>query len=199
MSDIDPQITALEGQLEEKGFKKADLGRLLGLDSSQVTRIFKGGRRLQMHEWRKIGEWLGRPPASVSDASVAFLPGVIPLYGWAGASNQEGRITMADQTLLGSVNMHPNQVNMVGAFAVQIIGDSMYPRYRDGEIAYLAPHRRPSREQDCLVETVDGFGYLKEFVKQTGGKVILRQLNPEGEVELDAEKIKAIHAVVGRG
>lgn len=196
---IPPEVRRLKQAMAERGHRNADLGRLLGLSSAQVTRIFKGDRRIQMHEWRKIEGWIdGALAASNPDASVAFLPGMVPLYGWAGAADG-GFMASADQRLLGSVHMHPAQANAIDPFAVQVIGESMSPRYRPGEIAYLSPNRWPTREQDCLVVTRDGYAYLKEYVGQTDGKLLLRQLNPDEPVEIRLENVEAVHAVVGRG
>lgn len=194
-----PEIRRLRKAMDERGLRNADLGRLLNLSSAQVTRVFKGERRVQMHEWRAIETWLERDfTTSANDVGVAFLPGMIPLYGWAGAADG-GFMAVADQRLLGSVQMHPAQAHAIDPFAVQILGDSMAPRYRPGEVAYLAPNRWPSREQDCLVVTRDGHAWLKEYVGQKDGQLLLRQLNPDEPVIIPLDNVEAVHAVVGRG
>lgn len=198
--DITPDIRALAVAMDDRQHRRADLGRLLGIDASQVTRIFDGRRRVQLHEWRKIERWLGEaitePPAEVD--GVTLLPGMVPLYGWAGAASDD-RLTFAKQTMLGTVARHPNQANALGAFALMVQDDSMVPRYEPGEVIYLAPNQWPAREQDCVLVTREGFGYLKRFKTRTGETVKLLQFNPERELVFSVSDIMNMHSVVGRG
>lgn len=193
------ELRALFERIYGAGKSNADLGRLLGIDGSQVTRIIKGDRQIQRHEWRKIEEWLGGSLDDLpGDADVSVLPGLVPLYGWAGASTDD-RLTFAEQTLIGAVPRHPNQANVRGAFALRISTDSMSPRYEPGEVVYVAPNQWPAREQDCVLVTSEGFGYLKRFVRRAEGQIILHQLNPAKDLPFDVEGVSAVHAVVGRG
>jgi phage repressor protein C with HTH and peptisase S24 domain len=197
---IDPEVKAIETALESQGRKKAELGRLLGLDSSQISRIFKGERRLQRHEHQAVVEYLGMasPPASVAGGSVVGMPGLVPLYGWVGAAS-DGRITFADQNLRGYVPMHPNQANTKDAFALEVADISMSPRYEPGEVVYLAPNRWPTRGQDCVLVTTDSNGYLKRYVSRDADGVNLHQLNPDEDLSFPLDQVAAVHAVVGRG
>lgn len=193
------ELRALFDRVYGAGKTNADLGRLLGLDGSQVTRILKGDRQIQRHEWRKIEEWLGGTlDEGAGDADVAVMPGLVPLYGWAGASSDD-RLTFAEQTLIGAVPRHPNQANVRGAFALRVSTESMVPRYEPGEVVYVAPNQWPAREQDCVLVTNEGFGYLKRFVRRSDGNVVLHQLNPDEDISFAVESVAAVHAVVGRG
>lgn len=195
----DPEILALAEGMDAKGYKKADLGRLLAIDASQVTRIFDDRRRVQRHEWRKIEAWLGQSVARAPEtAEISLLPGMVPLYGWAGAASDD-RLTLAQQTMLGAVPRHPNQANIIGAFALKVQDDSMMPRYEPGETIYLAQGQWPSRNQDCVLVTKEGFGYLKRFVGRTGETIQLTQFNPPRDWSFETSEIAAFHAVVGRG
>ncbi len=198
--DIDPDIRSLAQAMDQRGLRRAELGRLLGVDASQVTRIFDGRRRIQRHEWRKIEGWLGQSVTEgVADIDdVAIMPGMVPLYGWAGAASDD-RLTLAKQTLLGAVPRHPNQANVLSAFALKVQDDSMVPRYEPGEVIYLAPNQWPGREQDCVLVTREGYGYLKRFRARTGERLKLIQFNPERELEFDVADVAAMHSVVGRG
>lgn len=196
--DVDPEIDNLFRTIEERGFRKADLGRLLGLDSSQITRISKGTRRLQRHEWKKIEDWLSLSlDQSSGDSAVAIMPGLVPLYGWAGVSSEE-KLIFSEQTLLGAVPRHPNQLNVRGAFALRVHDEGMVPRYEPGEVVYLSPNQWPSREQDCVLVTSDGFGYLARFVNRADGQVTLRLLNGDKTLTFGLQEVAAVHAVVGR-
>ncbi|WP_309628224.1 S24 family peptidase [Brevundimonas sp.] len=195
----DPEIRALAEAMDAKGFKKSELGRLLGIDASQVTRIFDDRRRIQRHEWRKVESWLGQEISRAGETSeISILPGMVPLYGWAGAASDD-HLTLAQQTLLGAVPRHPNQANIIGAYALKVAGDSMVPRYEPGETIYIAPNQWPSRDQDCVLVTKDDYGYLKRYVGRDAKTVTLTQFNPPRDWSFEKDNVAAVHAVVGRG
>lgn len=196
----DPELAQIMQAMDEQGRNRAWLGRLLGLDSSQVTRTLQGRRRLQRHEAQKAREALGlqQAPANVSGGSVVPMPGLVPLFGWVGAATQS-RLTIADQNLRGYVPMHPNQLNIRDAFALEVADVSMSPRYEPGETVYLAPHKRPRSGDDCVVVTTEHEGLLKRFVRWTPDHLVLHQLNPPGDLQISLERVQAIHTVVGRG
>lgn len=197
---VDPEIQAIDAEMKKQGRSRADLGRLLGLDSAQVSRIFSGARRMQRHEHARTLEWLGLSNAPTQNAggSIVAGPGMVPLYGWVGATSHS-RLTFAEQNLRGFVPMHPNQLHSREAFALEVADVSMSPRYEPGEIIYVAPNRWPRSGQDCVVVTTEAEGLLKRFVRREDDKIILYQLNPEQNLELELVNVSAIHAVVGRG
>ena len=196
---VDPEILTIDAELKAKGHSRADLGRLLGLDSAQVSRIFKGTRRLQRHEFQRIQQWLGGGDAPHhAGAAVIPMPNMVPLYGWVGASS-ESRLTLAEQNLRGYVPMHPAQQHVRDAFALEVNDISMIPRYEPGEIVYLAPHRWPRPNQDCVLVTTLSEGLLKRFIRREVDQVILHQLNPDEDLHVAMAEVEAVHTVVGRG
>ena len=197
---IDPEVTAIDAAMKAQNRSRADLGRLLGLDSAQVSRIFSGKRRMQRHEHQAAVDWLGLGSVSpqVSGGSIVAMPGLVPLYGWVGATS-DSRLTFADQNLRGYVPMHPNQANIRDPFALEVADVSMVPRYEPGEIVYLAPNRWPKRGQDCVVVTTDDEGLLKRFVTRGEDTLHLHQLNPDHDIEMPMSQVAAVHAVLGRG
>lgn len=194
---MDSDVISIRALMTQQGKTQADLGRLLGLDSSQVNRIFNGKRRIQYHERVKIDEWLGAGPQIPATNNVVPMPHMVPLYGFVGAAS-EGRLTLAEQNLRGYVAMHPAQQHVRDAFALEVNDISMSPRYEPGEIVYLAPNRWPSRDQDCVVVTKEGQGLLKRYVRRDQEKITLYQLNPAQDIEVRLEDLDAIHTVVGR-
>ena len=196
---IDPDIKAIDAALKERGLARAELGRRLGLDSSQVSRIFSGHRRLQRHELATVREWLWPGSAANSHGgAVVPMPGMVPLYGWVGAAS-ENRLTLAEQNVRAYVPMHPAQAGLINPFALEVADISMSPRYEPGEIIYVAPNRWPARNQDCVLVTTASEGLLKRFLRREEENVRLSQLNPPKELVFDLDQIAAIHAVVGRG
>jgi SOS-response transcriptional repressor LexA len=196
---IDPEIQAIETAMKQQGKTKADLTRLLSLDSAQVSRMFSGRRRLQLHEAKAVWAWLGGEQKAVDlGGTVTPMPGMVPLYGWVGAASNS-RLTIAEQNLRGYVPAHPNQAHVRDAFALEVNDVSMIPRYEPGEIIYCSPNRWPSRNQDCVLVTRDGEGLLKRFVRRDAETLFLHQLNPDKGLEYEMADVQAVHSVVGRG
>lgn len=196
---VDAEIAAIDKELSERGIPRAELGRRLGLDSSQVSRLFSGRRRLQRHEMNTIREWLYPGAAGApASATIVPMPGMVPLYGWVGAASAQ-RLTFAEQTIRGYVPMHPGQVGAVHPFALEVSDISMSPRYEPGEIVYVAPNRWPTRGQDCVVVTATGEGFLKRYLGRDQVRLRCHQLNPETDVDFDLAQVASVHAVVGRG
>lgn len=193
-----PELRAIEELMLAQNKSRADLGRLLGLDSAQVTRIFAGTRKIQRHEMAEVERWLGLRSDASPSATILPGPGMVPLYGLVGASS-ESRLTLAVENLLGHVPIHPAQVMLREPFALQVADVSMTPRYEPGEVVYLAPHQRPRPGQDVVIVMKDGSGHLKRFVRLAEHQVVCAQFNPAQEVCFDRAEVDAMHAVVGRG
>lgn len=92
-------------------------------------------------------------------------------------------------------------IGVEGAFAMYVVNDSMEPMMRQGDLLMIHP-TRPPRSRDCVlvVMTDDGDEYralVKEYVKRSGDKVVLRQYNPEREIRLPSAKIKNLQVVTG--
>jgi SOS-response transcriptional repressor LexA len=195
---MDPEIAAIDSAMSAQGKSKADLGRLLGLDSASVSRIFSGKRRLQLHEAREIQAWLGGDQRAIdAGGKVMPMPGLVPLYGWIVEAGK-ARLALTEEALRGYVPMHPNQQHVRDAFALEVSDITMIPRYEPGEIIYVAPSRWPSRGQDCVLLTEGGEGVLARFVRREAEQLVLHQLAPDLDLEFPMTAVAAIHSVVGR-
>jgi phage repressor protein C with HTH and peptisase S24 domain len=75
----------------------------------------------------------------------------------------------------------------------------MQPRYEPGEIVYVAPNRFPRAGADCVVVTTSDEGLLKRFIRREAAKLVLHQLNPDEDLDIELKRVAQIHTVVGRG
>jgi repressor LexA len=68
------------------------------------------------------------------------------------------------------------------AFAARVHGDSMTPKYREGDIVIFSPAAQPRDGDDCFVRFADGQTTFKRVFFETGegGKPIMR-LQPRNE------------------
>lgn len=139
--------------------------------------------------------------AYVSEVTRVDMPryknDLIPILGYANGSSEALMINFNEK--IGEVARHPAQGNMIGAFALEAFGESMSPRIRPGDLVFSISNKRPSKQQDCIVELHNGESFIKEFSRTTEKEIICLQLNPPKEWRRKLEDIKAIHAIVGLG
>ena len=67
------------------------------------------------------------------------------------------------------------------AYALEIIGDSMLPAYRDGDRVLISPEANIRRGDRVVVKTHAGEVMAKQLSRQTAQHVALRSLNPAHE------------------
>ena len=91
------------------------------------------------------------------------------------------------------------------AYALTIVGDSMWPRFRPGRRIAVSPRSPVAIGDDVVVrlrtgadcEGRAGTALIKELVKRTGAWLELRQFNPASTFRLDVAEVEAIHKVAG--
>ncbi|MEZ0169906.1 helix-turn-helix transcriptional regulator [Microvirga sp. TS319] len=141
------------------------------------------------------------PNASQIVAPPALSTDVIPVKGLA-VGGDNGKFIFNGETL-GTVPRPPALVGVPNAYATYVSGDSMYPRYKAGEQVWVHPSRPPRRGDDVVVqihpeeEGEPPEGYIKEFVAWTPTMLVLRQFNPDKEIEIDRDLIISVHLIIG--
>jgi phage repressor protein C with HTH and peptisase S24 domain len=124
-------------------------------------------------------------------------PGQVGVYGFAAAAGET--IALAAGSEIRFVSMHPAQKGYRRIGAAEIVGESMYPRYKPRELAYFVFDLTPPRGDDVIAEMQNGEAIIKEYVGQRDGQVMFKEFFPEERVfGIEATKVKALHAVVGR-
>jgi phage repressor protein C with HTH and peptisase S24 domain len=84
------------------------------------------------------------------------------------------------------------------AYAVRVKGDSMYPRYRPGEILVVEPDAALVAGEDVIVRTKDGRKMVKRLLIQRATDVELGSINERHRpLTISLEEIESIHLVVG--
>ena len=92
------------------------------------------------------------------------------------------------------------------AYALTIVGDSMWPRFRPGRRIIVSPKAPVAIGDDVVVQlcgTMDdgqptvAMVLIKELVRRTAGFVELRQFTPDVSFPVESSDIAAIHKVVG--
>jgi phage repressor protein C with HTH and peptisase S24 domain len=92
----------------------------------------------------------------------------------------------------------PANLNGVrGGYAIYMVGDSMEPRYEQGWLLHVNPFKPPIRGRDVVVYKKDNAVLIKQFVRWEADALVLRQLNPEGELRVPKGEVAECHLVVG--
>lgn len=124
----------------------------------------------------------------------------IPVYGHA-VGGENGEFILNGNKIADVLAPAPI-ADAVGAYGVLVAGESMEPRYHAGEVVYVHPNL-PVRRGDYVVAQIpsrDGdppLAYVKRFVKVSGGRLFLEQLNPPKAIDFPFEGAKVHKIVLG--
>ncbi len=84
------------------------------------------------------------------------------------------------------------------AYALTVVGESMWPRFRQGRRLAVSPAAPVQAGDDVLVFIGEGGGALiGELRSKSGNALVIRHFNPSTEFELAASEVGAVHKVVG--
>lgn len=158
----------------------------------------------------------GMTPGEARDAwaLVGSAPPV-PLLGTAFAGDWDGLedVEMTELRLaevLDYIARPPSLAEDPDAYAVEIVGDSMAPRFEPGERAFVSP-RAPVRSGDDIIVQLrephtDGSDLsgeitevlIKRLVRRSATFLELRQFNPDRTFRVPMGRVRRIHRVRGR-
>lgn len=111
----------------------------------------------------------------------------VPIVGYIGA----GGTIIFEEYDFGEMVLRPPQIS--GRLEALIVrGDSMLPRYKDGDIIYIQRQHDGLLEdyigEDCAVRLVSGETYLKQIIKgSTDGRFTLISLNAAPMTDVEVE------------
>lgn len=162
-------------------------------------------------EWLATGRGpVAPPPENPGDAETAHsgdpalpprrgMPADVPVLGTAAGSLQ-GAFQLHAGAPIDHVRRPPGVATAVDIYAIYVVGDSMAPRFEDGELVYVSG-RRPARAGDYVVVQIGGGdedveAYCKRLVRRDAERVVLEQYNPAGTFELPAATVTAVHKVL---
>lgn len=124
--------------------------------------------------------------------------GKIPVLGYASGSGEKAAINWDYDAPIAWVDAPPALAGVPKASALMYTGDSMYPRYRDGDIIILNRALQPKAGQDCVFDTTDGETHVKVYIRSDHEFFYFQQYNPEKEIKYSRRDIAGIYAVSSR-
>jgi phage repressor protein C with HTH and peptisase S24 domain len=132
----------------------------------------------------------------------------LPLYGSAqgGDLGEDNDFQMTDLDLseiLDHLRRPAALADDRESYALTIVGASMVPRFKPGERVGVSPRARVEIGDDVIVQ-LRGENtnrvrrvLIKELVRRSASHVVLRQYNPERELQIARKDILAMHKVKG--
>lgn len=155
-------------------------------------------------------EWLllGNKNAGECDSrQISDRPAIklIPVYGQA-VAGINGEFAF-DGKKLFEVPCPPCLLNVDNAYGVEVAGDTMSPRYEDGEIIYINTLRRVKKGDyvvaQIMMKEEDSFptAFIKRFIRHNEKELVLTQLNPAKELVFPHQHVLSVHyiALAGEG
>ncbi len=141
-------------------------------------------------------------PNAVIRDKVEGLGRKIPVYGQA-VGGVDGEFLM-NGTVLYEVMAPPVISHISGAYAVSVSGESMVPRYEDGEICFVDPKRRVKKGDYVIAQIRQEehgplLAYVKRFIRQNSIELVLEQFNPQKELRFAGNTVVSVHYIALAG
>jgi phage repressor protein C with HTH and peptisase S24 domain len=134
----------------------------------------------------------------------------VPLIGTAFAGEWDADIEMSELHLtdvLDYLGRPPELQTDPDSYALEIVGESMAPRFEPGERAFVSP-LSPVRIGDDVVVQLRAKGpaqsdrvklaLIKRLTRRSPTFLELRQFNPDRTFQVPVEQVAAVHRVRGR-
>jgi len=210
---------------KRRGQRLRDRRKALGLDVSELAAAI-GVSQPAVSQWeigitapsrKKVGKlaqilkvpvsWLvtdedaqqaAREPAGPT--VIAALPIDVPVLGVAVGGN-DGDFRLNGQ-VVDYVRRPPGIASLKNVYGLWLVGESMSPWNKDGDLIYVSPARPPVIGDHVVVQLQDtadgepGLAMVKLLIGKTPTQLKLGQYNPTREFNLALTKVKSVHKVL---
>lgn len=211
---------------KQRGWSQKELGERVGVSQVAIMKI-ENGQTVKSKYFPKVAQVLNlelseldpalspsRSPTESKLTSATKKPqverfkqeqliGALDLPVFSLAQGGPGALVLSNQPFRTIGRPH-NLQGIEEAFGVLIMGDSMFPEYREGDIAYVDPHVPPRTGDACLFQsdkdgTVEAvIKYLDKSAHHSPDVWHVRQQNPEKRYTLKKEDWQKCHVLVGK-
>lgn len=216
--NIFPEV--LSNLMEKNDIDDNELGRLVNVNRTTVTRWRKGIRSPKMEKLPEIASVFNVDPR-IFIGKEQVVNDILSIYDKLESPRQQYVYGIAEQQLeeqnsvpyLGGVAANPKEVDYgdpiyeekinttvpaKAEYALSIHGDSMNPEYSDGDIIFYREQPSVENSELAIVE-IEGKGVTckKFYYDNIENKVILRSYNKKyGDRVLNPEQVRVIGKVV---
>lgn len=127
------------------------------------------------------------------------LPQNVAVLGTASAGDE------GDFILNGEISEYvrrpPGIASAPQVFALWIAGNSMYPRFNEGDLIYVHPGRKPRVGDDVLIELMpsadgDRPAFVKRLKKSGPTELLVEQFNPPKDIAFDPRTVAHVYRIL---
>lgn len=204
------------------GLNQEELAQQLGISRPSVVQWETGKASPKGARLQTIADILNCTPEwlLVGDSDVLALPESQTPMAPANPHNQmtEGLVADKDLPIYSSaqggktgmiISFEPIEIvkrpaplmGVKGGYGIYLVGDSMEPVYRQGDILLVHPGKPPIKGDDVVVIMTDGNGQcdalVKRLVSVNDSTVVTEQFNPAKPVNIGRDQVSNIHLIVG--
>ena len=166
----------IEAARKAKGLTQAEVARRLGWSPSNYGRIEHGRITPSLRSLEAIARALDVAVSSLAEAPPEGAQ--VPVIAFASAGPG---VQFTDQGYPAGGGMYfidrPASFSDPNGFGVEVSGDSMVPKYEDGQVVLVDTRKRPASGEYAVVGLMSGDKYIKRY-RESGGMVVLESVNP---------------------
>lgn len=214
--EIGARIREVRGTVTQDAFGKhlgvsrgavANWERGLGIKRENIQAIAEKFR--VPFEWLATGNGpayagnsskLSETPNAILGDKLTEQGALIPLYGHA-VGGAFGEFIL-NGNKLDDILAPPGLSPARGAYAVTCAGESMEPRYFDGETVFVDPTKRVRRGDFVVAQIANPnvgappLAFIKRFVRHNDKELVLEQFNPAKELSFPHGDVVSVHFIV---
>jgi phage repressor protein C with HTH and peptisase S24 domain len=120
---------------------------------------------------------LEEPPSGVGDK--LSLGGSVPVINNVAAGYPQDFTDLDYPAGVADEYVQCTDVQDAQAFGARVVGDSMQPRYHEGDIVVFSPNTAPTNGSDCFVRFEGGGTTFKRMYQDDPSRIRLQPLNPD--------------------
>jgi phage repressor protein C with HTH and peptisase S24 domain len=177
------------------GLSQAEVARRLEWSPPNYARIEKGRTTPSLRSIEAIAEALEVPLSALTQEG--FASAEVPVVAFASAGPG---VEFTDQGYPAGGGMYflprPPQFTDPNGFGVEVAGDSMVPKYEDGQVVMVDTRKRPVSGDYAVIGLMSGDKYVKRY-RESGGMVVLESVNPiYPPVVVDPSEVRFAYKIV---
>jgi phage repressor protein C with HTH and peptisase S24 domain/DNA-binding XRE family transcriptional regulator len=202
----------IKAERERRGWSQADLGRRIGITQVAIKKIEDGDTR-QSKFLPRVALELGFSLAEL-DAGMAAAEASSPqhtltrpqIYGpndfriYTATEGGPGEIIRSSEPIDWQPRPQP-LANVKDAYGLYVVGESMSPEYRPGDVALVNPHL-PVVGDEVYIFYAEREGEVRATIKHlrraTSDKWLISQHNKPKDFELSRKEWQWAHRVIGK-
>jgi phage repressor protein C with HTH and peptisase S24 domain len=184
---------------QKKGWSLQQLAEASDTSRAQIDKLERGERRLTLDWMLRLAKPLDCLPADLLpqlSGSFASTDRLIPVR-CAARGGDEQEMFLED----GPIDHRPAPTfvsNVRDAYAIYVVGESMTPMYRPGQLLYVNPHKPLTPGRGVVITKFSKAVLIKELVRATSFGLVLREYQPKiREFTVAHRDIATAHLVVG--